>query len=232
MAVNQPGASRDSAMAPEHSGAMAKNAKYLVELIGTFFFVLIIVAAVRSGSALAPIAIGAALMVNVYAGGHISGGHYNPAVSLAAYIRGRLTLKELPIYWVAQFAGAAAAAGVAHSFYGYPEAPDALSGHAMWVAVVAEFLFTFLLAWVVLNVATSKDNEGNSFYGLAIGFTVAAAAVAVGPVSGGAFNPAVGLGIVIAHLSAWGNLWIYIVACLLGGNAAGLAFKILQPEDK
>lgn len=212
---------------------MAKNAKYVVEFIGTFLFVLVIVGAVHNTtSALAPLAIGAALMVNVYAGGHISGGHFNPAVSLAAYVRGRLDVTDLPIYWIAQIAGAAAAAGVGVWFFGHPTAAASYHGKAMWVAFVAELIFTFALAWVVLNVATSKDNDGNSFYGLAIGFTVAAAAVAVGPLSGGAFNPAVGFGVVVAGLSAWGNLWIYVVATLLGGFIAGTAFKVLQPDDK
>lgn len=211
---------------------MAKNAKYFVELIGTFGFVLMIIGIVHSGSSFAPLAIGAALMVNVYAGGHISGGHFNPAVSLAVYIRGRLTLKDLPIYWLAQFAGAAAAAGVGSWMFGHPSAGDAYHGKALWIAFVAEFIGTYLLAWVVLNVATSKANAIKDFYGLAIGFAVATAATAFGPVSGGAFNPAVGLGVVVAGLSAWGNLWIYLVACLLGGNAAALTFKILQPQDK
>lgn len=211
---------------------MAKNAKYVVELIGTFLFVLLIVGIVHSGAPFAPLAIGAALMINVYAGGHISGGHYNPAVSLAAYIRGRLDLMDLPVYWGAQLLGALAAAGLGDWFYGHAAAAPSLHGKAMWIAFVAELIGTFALAWVVLNVATSKDNEGNSFYGLAIGFTVGVAATAFGPLSGGAFNPAVGLGIAVAGLSAWGNLWIYVVACLLGGNLAGLAYKVLQPQDK
>ncbi|TCJ30629.1 MIP/aquaporin family protein [Nocardioides jejuensis] len=210
---------------------MARNAKYFVELIGTFLFVLVIVSAVRSGSALAPFAIGAALMVNVYAGGHVSGGHYNPAVSLAVFVRGRLAARDLVPYWAAQFAGAALAAGVAHVFYGYPKAGPAFEGHDLWAAFLAEAIFTFALCWVVLNVATARANDGNSFYGLAIGFAVATGAVAVGPVSGGVFNPAVGLGVTIAHLSAWGNLWVYVVACLLGGAVAGGLFKALNPTD-
>lgn len=211
---------------------MEKNAKYVVEAIGTFGFVLLIIGIVHSGSSFAPLAIGSALMVNVYAGGHISGGHFNPAVSLAAYIRGRLDLTDLPVYWIAQLGGAAAAAGVGSWMFGHVSGASAYHGKAMWVAFVGELIGTYLLAWVVLNVATSKANSIRDFYGLAIGFAVATAATAFGPISGGAFNPAVGLGIVIAGLSAWGNLWIYIVACLLGGNLAALTFKILQPSDK
>ncbi len=99
-------------------------------------------------------------------------------------------------------------------------------------AFLAEFLFTFALVYVVLNSATAKANAGNSFYGLAIGFTVMVGAFAVGSISSAAFNPAVALGISIMDLSAWKNLWIYVVADLLGGAVAAVAFKSLNPQDK
>src|SRR5262249_14451908 len=142
-----------------------------------------------------PLAIGAALMVFVYAGGHISGAHYNPAVSLAVYLRGRLSAGDLWPYWVAQLAGAAVAALAAKFVVNPPiEVKLDLTGRVIGTALVAEFIFTFALAYVVLNVATSKDHPDNSFYGLAIGFTVFVGAASVGSVSGGAFNPAVALG--------------------------------------
>ncbi len=205
--------------------------KYAVEFIGTFFLVLTVVCAVNTNPAIAPLGIGAILMTMIYAGGHISGAHYNPAVSVAAFVRGRLDASELGPYIGAQLLGGALAALIGGQFLVETTSGDAYTGKALGIALVAEFLFTFALAYVVLNVATSRDHEGNGFYGLAIGFTVMAGAVAVGPLSGGAFNPAVGLGISIAGMSDWANVWIYFVAPLLGGAAAGYAFKALNPED-
>jgi len=98
--------------------------------------------------------------------------------------------------------------------------------------LVAEFLFTFALVFVVLNSATSKDNNGNSFYGLAIGFTVLAGAFAVGGVASAAFNPAVAVGISSMGLVSWSRLWIYLVANFSGGALAALTFRLLCPEDK
>jgi aquaporin Z len=156
--------------------------KYVVEFIGTFVLVLTVGTTVLSHAALAPLAIGASLMVMVYAGGHISGGHFNPAVSLAAFLRGRLSSSDLIPYWVAQLAAGLIAALIA-KFIINPAAvvPLSLTGHGMAAALVAEFLFTFALAYVVLNVATSKDHPDNSFYGLAIGFTVFVGATARRP---------------------------------------------------
>ena len=170
-------------------------------------------------------------MVMVFAGGHISGAHYNPAVSLAAFIRGRLPLKDLPYYWAAQLIGGAIAACAARYITDTSGPTTKFEGRDIGAALLAEFLFTFFLAYVVLNVATSKDHPDNSFYGLAIGFTVMAGAFAVGPFSGGAFNPAVALGLWLMDLVAGGSLWIYLLANLAGGAAAALTFKPLNPED-
>jgi aquaporin Z len=206
--------------------------RYITEFIGTFFLVFTVCTASATDPALAPLGIGAVLMVMIFAGGHISGAHYNPAVSLAAMIRGRLSLVEMGYYWAAQIVAGLAAAGVAR--FVFPAQPTAMKitgGHHIGAAFVVELLFTFALAYVVLNVATSKDHPNNSFYGLAIGFTVAAGATAVGAISGGAFNPAVGLGVSVAGLAAWSNIWIYLVATLLGGAGAGYAFRYLNPDD-
>lgn len=205
--------------------------KYVVEVIGTFFLVFTVVMTVSQNAALAPLAIGASLMVMIFAGGHISGGHFNPAVSLAIFIRGRMSANDLIGYWIAQLVGGAIAAGIGNWYFTNHCGP-ALSGKPMWQALVAEIIFTFALAWVVLNVATSKNHPDNNFYGLAIGFTVLAGAVAVGGISGGAFNPAVGLGISIAHLKAWGDFWMFIVGPLLGAAAAGAAFRVINADDK
>lgn len=205
--------------------------KYVTELIGTFFLVFTVCTAVLSGAALAPLGIGAVLAVMVFAGGHISGGHYNPAVSLAVFLRGRLSLGDLGPYFAAQVIGGLAAAGLARFVVDTKPIAFTVSGRGLVAAFVVELLFAFALAYVVLNVSTSKDHPNNSFYGLAIGFTVLAGAVAVGSVSGAAFNPAVGIGLVVAGIAGWSLLWVYLVATLAGGAAAAYAFRALNPRD-
>src|SRR6202007_993186 len=184
----------------------------------------------KGAGPLAPIAIGASLMVMIFAGGHISGGHYNPAVTLGVWMRGKCDTQDGGPSWAVQFVGAVLAAAVVKFFKAgaliTPGSPQALP------ALLAEFLFTFALVYVVLNTATAKGTAGNSFYGLAIGMTVMAGAFAVGDISGGAFNPAVALGITIMGLSAWSNIWIYLVANFLGAIVAVLAFKTVNPGDK
>jgi aquaporin Z len=203
--------------------------KLAVELIGTFFLVLTIGLAVANAGDLAPLAIGAALMVMVFAGGHVSGAHYNPAVSLAVFLRGKMDADELLPYWAAQGAGAILAAlAVIVLGFDADEAADVDAGKAL----LAEFLFTFALAWVVLNVATARGTEDNSFYGLAIGFTVMTGAFAVGSVSGGVFNPAVAVGVMVDGLLDIKDIWIYLIANFAGGAAAAYAFLYVQSAEK
>ena len=206
--------------------------KYLVELIGTFFLVLTVGCTVidKGAGPLAPLAIGASLMVMIFAGGHISGGHYNPAVTLGVWMRGKCDTKDVVPYWAFQFIGAALAAAIVKFF---KAGAVVTPGNPQTVpALLAEFLFTFALVYVVLNTATAKGTEGNSFYGLAIGMTVMTGAFAVGNISGGAFNPGVALGITIMGLSAWSNLWIYLVANFAAAVVAAWTFKTINPEDK
>ena len=206
--------------------------KYIAEFIGTFFLVLTIGCTVIPAAAgvIAPLAIGAALMVMVFAGGHISGGHFNPAVTFAIFIRGRMDLKDVVPYWIAQLIAGIVAAFVAMFLVGKGGTPLNITN--IPVAFVAEFLFTFALAYVVLNCATAKGTLDNSFYGLAIGMTVMVGAFSVGSISGGAFNPAVAIGAVIMQLVKASDVWIHIVADLAGGLVAALTFKFLNPTDK
>jgi aquaporin Z len=207
--------------------------KYITEFIGTFFLVMVIGLVVIGGYAnFAPIAIGSILMTMVFAGAHISGAHYNPAVTLAVLLRGRMKLPEAVGYWIVQIvAGVAAAFIVNYLIPGeMPKAAKPLVDDVR--GLVAEALGTFALCYVVLNVATAKGTVGNMFYGLAIGFTVLAMAFAVGAISGGAFNPAVAVGISIMKLASWSVLWVYLVGCFAGAVLAALVFRISNPEDK
>ncbi len=206
--------------------------KYLTELIGTFFLVLTVGCTVIGGGAgvLAPLAIGSALMVMVYAGGHISGGHYNPAVSLAVRLRGGISNADVGSYWFFQAVGAGLAAFVVD--YLRPDAAVAANAGATGVVLVAEFLFTFALCLVVLNVATAKATSGNSYFGLAIGFTVLVGALAVGDVSGGAFNPAVWLGGAFMGLFRFSTWWVYLAAQLVGAAAAAAVFRFQHARER
>ncbi len=205
-------------------------AKYIVEFIGTFFLVFTVGCTVLGGSPLAPLAIGSSLMVMVYAGGHISGAHYNPAVSLAVWVRGKLSTADLVVYILVQVAAAVVAAFAAQFVTDkYGMSPTGLQHVGQ--ALVAEFLFTFALCYVVLNVATAKATSGNSYFGLAIGFTVLTGAIAVGGISGGAFNPAVAVGITVMKLSAVADIWIFLLANFAAGAVAGITFRALNPGD-
>ena len=202
--------------------------KAVTELLGTYFLVLTIgMVVIEPGAgALAPLAIGAGLMVMVYAGGHISGAHYNPAVTLAVLLRGKATTRDLPGYWIAQIVGALAAAVTVGFFKG--DAAVVGITPPLGQAFVAEALFTFALCFVILNVATTRGTEGNSYYGLAIGFTVTAGAYAVGGISGGAFNPAVAIALVVLGIAEPGMLLVYFVAQFAAAAGAALVFNALD----
>jgi aquaporin Z len=206
--------------------------KYLTELIGTFFLVLTVGCtgiAVGPG-VIPPLAIGSVLMVMIYAGAPVSGGHYNPAVTLGVFLRGRCAVLDVVPYMVAQVIGALTASaavmylkiGAAAKLFQAPIGPG----------FGAEILFTFALVYVVLNVATTKNAAGNSYFGLAIGFTVLAGAFAVGDISGGAFNPAVAIGACMMGMLSWSAIWMYLVAEAIGGALAAVVFRVLRPDER
>lgn len=198
--------------------------RYLVEFFGAFFLVFTVgmVSVDPGAGSLAPLAIGTVLAVMVYAGGPISGAHYNPAVTFGVWLRGKLKLNDAVAYWIAQLLAGLAAALVVRYLKGGPAAAATLE---VVPALVAEFLFTFALVYVIFQVAISARTEGNQYFGFAIGFTVMVGAFAVGPVSGGVFNPAVALGITVMGLSALSSIWIYLVATLLGAAVAVAAHQ-------
>jgi aquaporin Z len=209
--------------------------KLVVELIGTFFLVLTVGMTVKSPDAatMAPLAIGSALMVMVYAGGHFSGGHYNPAVTLGVTLRGKCTWADAIPYMIAQVLGALLAAACVWFIKGTASGGTTPTPPTPWEYNVAakflvEFLFTFALVYVVLNSATARGTAGNSFYGLAIGFTVMVGAFSVGPVSGAAFNPAVAVGVLVMGLSGATGFIIHLLADFAGGAVAALLFNALD----
>jgi aquaporin Z len=206
--------------------------KYATEFVGTFFLVFTICTTVLTKAALAPLAIGLVLAALVFAGGHVSGAHYNPAVTLAVFLRGRMSARDIAPYMVAQVLGAVGGAELTRWMVGpSPVTAAAATGKVAAVAFVAELVMTFVLVYVVLNVATSKGHPDNSFYGLAIGFTVTAGAIAVGGLSGAVFNPAVAVGVAAVGLVSWSSLWLYFGASLVGGVLAAGAFRLLNPAD-
>lgn len=205
--------------------------KFLSEFIGTFFLVLTVgmtVLGPNGAGGFAPLAIGSVLAVMIYAGGHISGAHYNPAVSLAVFIRGSLSAVDLLLYWVAQLLAAVVGAYLVLYLKGAPSS-SAFAPEIIHI-LLAETLFTFALCYVVLNVATAKETAGNSYFGVAIGGTVLVGALSMGAISGAAFNPSVALSLSIMNLSLWSNLWIYFVANLVGGVAAAIIFKATHTD--
>jgi aquaporin Z len=196
--------------------------KYVVELIGTMFLVFAFGNALISQNALAPIAIGLMLMVMIYAGGHISGGHFNPAVTIAVWLRGKCDKNDVIPFILCQIVGAVIAALIVKFLRG------AGNGGADFITskvIVAELLGTFAWAWLVLNVAIAKGTSGNSFYGAAIGMTVTAGAFAVGDISGAIFNPAVAIAAVAMKLIQVKFLWVYLVVGPLAGVIAAKVFK-------
>lgn len=207
--------------------------KLVAEFVGTFFLVLTVGMAVIDPGAgdFAGLAIGTVLAVMIFATGHISGGHLNPAVTLGVLLRGKINVNDAVGYWVVQVAAAIVAAIVVMIMKPAMPAETLVSSVDVVPGLLAEALFTFALVFVVLNVATAKGTEGNSFYGFAIGFTVVAGAYAVGSISGGAFNPAVAVGGTIMNIFALGNIWIYLVAQIAAGAAAAFAFRYLHPGE-
>ncbi len=210
-----------------------RAAKLVTELVGTFLFLSVIALSGPTGS-LAPLAIGSALMAMVYMGRHVSGAHYNPAVSFGAFLRRKIGAVDMLAYWAAQLAGAALAFVFGYLVIGHSPGIHPGPKVDVFQALAVEILFTAALVLVVLNVAMTKATEGNSYYGLAIGFTIAAAIFVGGPISGGAYNPAVGFGATLGSAmfagGGWSDVWLYVGGPLIGA-AIGAAIHRLQTDS-
>ncbi len=214
---------------------MKNMRKYLVEFIGTFFLILTIGSTItlNGSGVIPPLAIGCILMVMIYAGGSVSGGHYNPAVTLAVFIRGAMPKRDVLPYMAVQIMGGVIAAWTVMEFRHAPGAQVPPFNFRVHDLLLAEFLFTFALAFVVLSVATLKQTANNSYFGLAIGGTVMAGAFAVGgTVCSGAFNPAVEVGLACMRLTPWENSWMTILANFAGSGAAAMVFLLIHPKTR
>jgi aquaporin Z len=208
--------------------------KLFTEFVGTFFLVLTIGLTVNQSVPLAALAIGGMMTVMVYMGGHVSGAHYNPAVTLALVLRGNTPARDALPYMAAQILGSIAAALMVLVVQGMTFAPMPGEHVPALAALLAELLFTFALALVVLRTVTVTEVEGNSYYGLAIGLTVMVGVLTIGPISGAALNPAVAIGSVIVDawmgVGGYKHLWIYVVVPFVGGGLAAVAF-VAQRDD-
>ena len=211
--------------------------KLTAEFIGTFLLTLTVcmTSYAKVSADLQPLAVGIVLIGLIYAGGYISGAVFNPAVTLAIWLRGRLSTKEAGLYSITQFLGSVAAAFTTIFLTSakpivFPiEPPPQYFG--ILPAILAEIIGAFALVWVVLNVATSKTIEGNSFYGIAIGCTLTGLVYTLGSVSGSVFNPAISAATIIAQLSNWQNLWIYLIGGFGGAALAGIVYKFVNPDE-
>lgn len=203
--------------------------KLVMEFLGTFFLVLTFA---LTGN---PFAIASILMAWVYIGGFVSGAHYNPAVSLAMAIRGRLGWQHVPYYMAAQILGGILAFALAYFLHGSINIPTPATN--LLHAFIVEILLAFVFAFVVLAVATANVFKNNDIFGLAIGFTIPALAYIGGPISGGLFNPAIALGANLFGLVKkipveWSHVGMYVGGALIGGALAAYAFDYLLVDVK
>ncbi len=204
--------------------------KYFVEFIGTFFIVLSLVMTSISGLGnLTPLAVGIMLVVWIYAGIHISGGHYNPAVTISEFLRGNLEISEILPYTAAQVVGAVLAALIASPLLGALGAEEPVQKSITTLpALIAEFLGTFAIIYVFLNVTSAKNHHISELSGLIIGFTWIACHYAFGSISGGAFNPAFAIGMGTAGMNALVDIWIFLIGNLLAPLVAVPLYKYVN----
>ena len=203
--------------------------KLTTEFIGTFFLSLTICTAAVYGSAgdYAPFGIAATLMVMIYAGGHISGAHYNPAVTVSIYLRGACDKDEVLPYIASQVVAAVSAAIVVENLI-MPASESPVSFELGTDALVAELLFTFALAYVILNVATTESTSGNGYYGAAIALVVLAGAITVGSISLASFNPAVTSALIVSGKLTIADSWMHFVPQFVGAVLATYVYKSTQ----
>lgn len=209
---------------------------YISEFVGTFFLVLTIGFNVLQNTALAPISIGSMLMAMIFATGKVSGGHFNPAVTLGVYARGKIGGELACGYAMTQLLGGLTAGCAYLSVLGASFTLGPGVGYSLGAVCIVEVLFSTALVFVVLSVATTMQDDGNWYYGLAIGFTVMAAAFAIGPISGCSLNPAVAFGIMMSNFFHTGYLRVsvlllYMITPLIGSFVAVLFFQVIREQE-
>lgn len=214
----------------------AKLEAYVSEFVGTFFLVLTVGFNVLQNTALAPVSIGSILMSMIFATGKVSGGHFNPAVTVGVYARGKIDSNSACGYVVAQLMGGLVAGLTYLSMLGATFSLGPGVGYGLAAVCIVETLFTAALVLVVLSVATTVQDDGNWYYGLAIGFTVMSAAFAIGPISGCSLNPAVSFGVMFSNFFHTGYLkvsllLVYTFAPLFGAMLAIIFFQIIREQE-
>jgi len=213
--------------------------KYIAEFIGTYLLVFtvgcnVLTSPEKTATNWAATSIASVLMVSIYALGGVSGAHFNPAVSFSLGLTGKVLFSEVLVYAVVQIlAGIVAGISFHGSMGSHGQKPFLLGpgeGFTWFHAMIVEVLYTCMLCFVVLNVATARKNANNEFYGLAIGFVIVAGGYAAGGISGGAFNPAVAFGIEISS-GTFGWSYLYLIYELLGAALASALFFQVRPDD-
>jgi aquaporin Z len=190
--------------------------KLIIEFLGTFFLVLVVA---LTGN---PVAIGAVLIALVYMGGYISGAHYNPAVTLALWVNDKVGSPEALRFIATQLLAGIAAAAVYFFIHGSSFVPHIGENVSLVSASLIEMLFTFLLCTVIFHVAVATKTRNNQYFGAAIGLTLLVAAAVGGPISGGAFNPAVGVSPLLFDITHLVQHKVELMLYLLGPTAGGL----------
>lgn len=212
---------------------------YLAEFVGTYFLVLTVGSNVLTGSVGAALSIGGILMVMIYSLASVSGAHFNPAVTVAVKMSGRhiLTMQELVCYIVAQLMGGFFAGVTYLAIFGQAFVMEPVGKFSAMEATICEVLYTTALCYVVLNVATTEKQDGNNYFGLAIGFTVVSAALSIGGISGCCLNPAVSFGAVCVSalhrgLSALRFFYLYFLMPFVGSALSVVCFYLVQRTDE
>lgn len=213
--------------------------KYTSEFLGTYFLVLTVGCNVLTGSVGAALSIGMILMVMVYALGSVSGAHFNPAVTLSILFsaRGLISIQDSVFYIVFQLLGGVCAGFTYFLLFGYAFTLQPVGKYTMYSAMCVEIVYTMALCYVVLNVATTHKQDGNNYFGLAIGFTVVSAALAIGGISGCSLNPAVSFGTMMASAFETGSqglkyFGLYFFSPVVGSLLACLLFYLVQRSDE
>lgn len=210
---------------------MESARKPLIEFVGTMLLVVVIALSVEHAGEMAPLAIGLGLTGLIYMGRWLSGAQYNPVVTLAVLIGGKMSVADFLPYVLSQLAGALCGSALAYAITGKVLAPVPAAG--LGPALLVEVLMTFMMVLVILNVATARRTEGNQFYGVAIGLTVTAAIYAGGKVSGSVMNPAVAIGPIVMDALAgearsFPTGWLYIVGPVVGSLLAAGVFRVQE----